>query len=108
MTEAERLLENFNNEKISVSTEEIEQAKKKDAMIKIIQRDYETTLKYYKENLESIEEQYQKLLADKDKQITAQQQEIDYLRNKIQMLYEQFVNISVPNLPNQNNQKYEN
>lgn len=102
------LQKNINIAETSISNEEIEQAKKRDAIIKIIQRDYETTLKSYQENLESIEQQYQKLLADKDKQITAQQQEIDYLRGKNQMLHELFLNLPMPNLGNQNNQKSKN
>lgn len=107
MTEAQRL-ENFNIEKISVSKEEIDQAKKRDTIIINLQQDYEKTLKVYQENFNSIKEQYQKLLLDKDKQITAQQEEIDYLRDKIEMLNEQFLDLLVPNLGNQNNQKSEN
>lgn len=107
MTETERL-ENFNIEKISVSNEEIDQAKKRDTIIINLQQDYEKILRVYQENLKSLEQQYKKLLLDKDKQIKAQQQEIDYLRDKNQMLHEQFLYLPLPNLGNQNNQKSKN
>lgn len=69
------------------------------------QEDYEQMSKNYKKSLKSIEQQYKERLEDKNKQIARQEEEIDYLNSKIKELDEQFRNIPIPKIGNQNNQK---
>lgn len=113
MTEVERL-ENLNDEKILISEEEIERLKKRDVIIKNLQQDYEKMLNIYKETFKSIEQQYekhlenyQKLLADKDKEITKKEEEIDFLRDRIDKLNKEYMSVLLQNIASQNNQKHE-